>query len=177
MTRFLNKAGVDLKLQNLGIGDYLVSDMVCIERKRTDDFLDSLINKRRNLLEQIHRLKKGYEKPVLIIDGESLYGQRNVHLNVVRGVMTTISIDIYVPIIQQTKDEADTTSLLYVIAKREQRPTMTEINPHGKKPSASLKAQQEYLISALPNIGIVTARNLLRRFKTVEQILTASRKN
>jgi Fanconi anemia group M protein len=37
-----------------------------------------------------------------------------------------------------------------------------------------LREQQEYIISALSNIGIVTARNLLRRFKTVEGILAAS---
>ena len=174
VTRFLDKAGVDLKLRNLGIGDYIVSDRVCIERKSTVDFLDSLINKRRNLLEQILRMKKEYEKPVLVIEGDSLYGRRNVHPNVVRAVMATIAVDFSVPIIQ-TRDEADTASLIYVIARREQMPNKTEINPHGKKPSASLKEQQEYLISALSNIGIVTTRNLLRRFKTIEQILTASK--
>ncbi len=174
VTRFLEKAGVDLKLQNLGIGDYVVSDRVCIERKSTIDFLDSLINKQRNLLEQILRMKKEYEKPVLVIEGDSLYGRRNVHPNVVRAVMATIAVDFSVPIIQ-TRDEADTASLIYVIARREQIPNKTEINPHGKKPSASLKEQQEYLISALSNIGIVTTRNLLRRFKTIERILTASK--
>ncbi|MEA2075437.1 MAG: DEAD/DEAH box helicase [Euryarchaeota archaeon] len=174
VARFLEKAGMDLKLQNLGIGDYVVSDRVCIERKTTTDFLDSLINKRRNLLEQILRMRKEYEKPVLVIEGESLYGQRNVHPNVVRAVMATIAIDLSVPIIQ-TRDEADTASLLYVIAKREQMPNKTEINPHGKKPSASLTEQQEYLVSAVSNIGIVTARNLLRRFKTVEKVVTASK--
>ena len=174
VARFLEKAGMDLKLQNLGIGDYVVSDRVCIERKTTTDFLDSLINKRRNLLEQIIRMRKEYKKPVLVIEGESLYGQRNVHPNVVRAVMATIAIDLSVPIIQ-TRDEADTASLLYVIAKREQQPNKTEINPHGKKPSASLTEQQEYLVSAISNIGIVTARNLLRRFKTVEEVVTASK--
>jgi len=174
VARFLEKAGMDLKLQNLGIGDYVVSDRVCIERKTTTDFLDSLINKRRNLLEQILRMRKEYKKPVLVIEGESLYGQRNVHPNVVRAVMATIAIDLSVPIIQ-TRDEADTASLLYVIAKREQMPNKTEINPHGKKPSASLTEQQEYLVSAVSNIGIVTARNLLRRFKTVEKVVTASK--
>ena len=174
VARFLEKAGMDLKLRNLGIGDYVVSDSVCIERKSTTDFLDSLINKRRNLLEQILRMKNEYEKPVLVIEGESLYGQRNVHPNVVRAVMASIALDFSVPIIQ-TRDEADTASLLYIIAKREQQPNKTEINPHGKKPSASLKEQQEYFISALSNIGIVTTRNLLRRFKTVENVLTASK--
>ena len=174
MAKFLAKAGVDLKLQNLEIGDYVVSDRVCIERKTTLDFLDSLINKRRNLFDQIHRMKSEYENPLLVIEGESIYGQRNVHPNVVRAVMATIAIDFSVPILQ-TRDEADTASLIYVIAKREQLPNKTEVNPHGKKPSASLREQQEYLISALSNIGIVTTRNLLRRFKTVEGILTASK--
>ncbi|HUV02853.1 MAG TPA: DEAD/DEAH box helicase [Desulfobacteria bacterium] len=176
VARFLEKAGMDLKLQNLGIGDYVVSDKVCIERKTTTDFLDSLINKRRNLLEQILRMRKEYEKPVLVIEGESLYGQRNVHPNVVRAVMATIALDLSVPIIQ-TRDEADTASLLYIIAKREQQPNKTEINPHGKKPSASLKEQQEYFISALSNIGIVTTRNLLRHFKTAENVITASKED
>ncbi len=174
VAKFLAKAGVDLKLQNLEIGDYVVSDRVCIERKTTLDFLDSLINKRRNLFDQIHRMKSEYENPLLIIEGDSIYGQRNVHPNVVRAVMATIAIDFSVPILQ-TRDEADTASLIYVIAKREQMPNKTEVNPHGKKPSASLREQQEYLISALSNIGIVTTRNLLTRFKTVEGILTASK--
>lgn len=174
VARFLDKAGVELKLKNLGIGDYVVSDRVCIERKSTIDFLDSLVNKRRNLLEQIHRMKNEYEKPLLVIEGDSVYGQRNVHPNVVRAVLATIAVDFSVPIIQ-TRDEADTASLIYVIAKREQMPNPTEVNPHGKKPSASLTEQQEYFISALSNIGIMTTRNLLRRFKTIERILTASK--
>jgi len=174
VAKFLAKAGVDLKLQNLEIGDYIVSDRVCIERKTTLDFLDSLINKRRNLFDQIHRMKGEYENPLLVIEGDSIYGQRNVHPNVVRAVMATIAIDFSVPILQ-TRDEADTASLIYVIAKREQMPNKTEVNPHGKKPSASLREQQEYLISALSNIGIVTTRNLLTRFKTVEGILMASK--
>lgn len=174
VAKFLEKAGVDLKLRNLEIGDYVVSDRVCIERKSAIDFLDSLINKRRNLLEQIHRMKSEYEKPLLVIEGESIYGQRNVHPNVVRAVMATIAVDFSVPIIQ-TRDESDTASLIYIIAKREQMPNKTEPNPHGKKPSASLKEQQEYFISSLSNIGIVTTRNLLRRFKTIERILTASK--
>jgi len=174
VVRFLEKAGVNLKLKNLEVGDYVVSDRVCIERKTTSDFLDSLVNKKRNLLEQIKRLNSEYEKPLLIIEGESLYGHRNVHPNVVRAVMASIAIDYSVPILQ-TRDEADTASLIYIIAKREQMPNTRTINPHGKKPTASLKEQQEYFISALSNIGIVTTRNLLRRFKTIERVVTATK--
>lgn len=174
VARFLEHAGVELRLQNLGVGDYVVSDRICIERKSTTDFLESVINKRRNLFEQMLRMRKEYEKPVLVIEGESLYGPREVHPNVIRAVLASIAIDIAVPIIQ-TRDEADTASLLYVIAKREQQPVKKEITPHGKKPAASLKEQQEYFISALSNVGIVTTRNLLRHFKTVEKVMSASK--
>ena len=174
IARFLEKAGVALKLQNLEIGDYVVSNKVCIERKTGTDFLDSVIHKRRNLFEQIQRMKDEYEKPLLVIEGDSIYGQRNVHPNVVRAVMASIALDYSVPIIQ-TRDVADTASLIYIIAKREQVPIKTEVNPQGKKPSASLKEQQEYFVSALSNIGIVTTRKLLERFETLERIMAASK--
>jgi len=56
--------------------------------------LNSIVNKKRkrNLLEQINRLNNEYDKPLLIIEGESLYRHRNVHPNVVRAVITTRSI-------------------------------------------------------------------------------------
>ena len=38
---------------------------------------------------RINRLNSEYDKPLLIIKGESLYGHRNVHPNVVRAVITT----------------------------------------------------------------------------------------
>lgn len=174
IARFLEKAGVSLKLQNLAIGDYIVSDKVCIERKTVTDFLDTLINKRRNLFEQIQRMRNEYEKPLLVIEGDSIYGQRNVHPNVVRAVMASIALDYSVPIIQ-TRDVADTASLIYVITKREQMPNKTEVNPHGKKPTASLKEQQEYFLSALSNIGIMTTRKLLAKFKTIERIMAATK--
>ncbi len=174
VVRFLEKTGMNLILKNLEVGDYVVSDRVCIERKSTTDFIDSLVNKRRNLLEQMNRLKSEYEKPLLIIEGDSLYGHRNVHPNVLRAVLASIAIDYSIPILH-TRDEADTASLIYIIARREQMPNVREVSPHGKKPTTSLKEQQEYFISALSNVGIVTARNLLRRFKTIERVVTATK--
>ncbi|MHC1635944.1 MAG: DEAD/DEAH box helicase [Candidatus Methanospirareceae archaeon] len=174
VVNFLEKAGVEVILKNLEIGDYVISDKVCVERKRCEDFLNSLLKSRRGLLEQIHNLKNEYEKPLLIIEGESLYGVRNVHPNAIRAVMAAIAIDLGVPIIQ-TRDEADTASLIYIIAKREQMERREEVNPHGKKPTASLKEQQEYIVSSISNIGIVTAKSLLRRFKTIENIVKASK--
>ena len=44
---------------------------------------------------------------------------------------------------------------------------------HYKKPE-SIKEQQEYFVSALPNIGMGGARPLLKHFKSVKNIVNAS---
>jgi Fanconi anemia group M protein len=47
------------------------------------------------------------------------------------------------------------------------------VNPHGKKASRLLSEQQEYIISAIPEIGPAVARNLLRHFGSVEKVMSA----
>lgn len=119
VAKVLEKTSIDLKFQTLEIGDYVIADRVCIMRNGVTDIIDFWKNNRKNLLEQIYRMKKEYEKLLLIIEGDSIYGQRRVHPNEVRAVMASIAIDYSVPIIQ-TQDAAETASLLYFIAKREE---------------------------------------------------------
>ena len=44
--------------------------------------------------------------------------------------------------------------------------------PHSLKPS-SLKQQQEYIISGLPGVGAYLAKPLLKKFKSVKNIINA----
>ena len=64
---------MELRFMALEIGDYIVSDRLAVERKRTDDFACSLIDGKRNLFAQLSDLARVYEKPVLIIEGEDLH--------------------------------------------------------------------------------------------------------
>ena len=147
-----------------------------VERKTVSDFLDTLLNEKRDLLRQIQRLRSAYERPLLVIEGDSAYGLRDVPANVVRGVLAAIAVDFAVPILQ-TRDEMDTASLLYVLAKREQEEQRRRRVRQRQKPNAeraSLKETQEFLVASLPGVGMLTARNMLRHFRTVERIFTAS---
>ena len=45
---------------------------------------------------------------------------------------------------------------------------------HRIKKPLNLKEQQEYIISALPNIGPSLAKPLLKKFKTVKSIINAT---
>ena len=163
---------INLRLEKLSIGDFLLSSRVIIEYKTVQDFVDSIIDGR--LLTQLKELKK-YEKPILIIEGnEDIYSVRRIHPNAIRGMLITITVSYGIPIIQ-TKHAKETAEILIMIAKKEQLDEKTEITYHFAKP-LSLKEQQEYFISALPNIGMGGARPLLKHFKSVKNIVNASEK-
>ncbi len=173
VARELEKLGVEIILRTLEVGDYVISDRVGIERKTAEDFLSTLMDG-RDLFGQISDLVRTFERPLLIIEGEGLYTTRQIHPNAIRGVLASITIDFGVPVIF-SRDEEDTAALISVMAKREQAGAKKDINLHGKKTSLTLKEQQEYVISSLPEIGPAVARNLLRHFGSVEKIMAASR--
>jgi ERCC4-related helicase len=170
----LEKLGVEVILRTLEVGDYVVSDRVGIERKAAEDFLSTFLDG-RDLFSQISDLARAYRRPLLIIEGEGIYSKRQIHPNAIRGALSTVAIDFGVPVLF-TRDEEDTAALISVIAKREQASdSKKEINLHGNKTASTLPEQQEYLVSAISEIGPVVARNLLQHFGSVERIMKASR--
>ncbi len=173
VARSLEKLGVDVVLRTIEVGDYILSDRVGIERKTVEDFLSTLMDG-RDLFGQISDLSRTFDRPVLIIEGEGLYTARQIHANSIRGVLSSIAVDFGVPIIF-SRDEEDTAALIAIMAKREQTDEKRENSLHGKKTSLTLKEQQEYIISSLPEIGPAVARNLLLHFGSVEGVMSASR--
>jgi len=172
VAKVLDRLGMELSFAALEIGDYVVSDRLAVERKRTDDFASSLIDGKRNLFAQLLDLARVYEKPVLIIEGEELFTCRQLNPNAIYGSLVSIAIDFGVSILY-SRDEEETAAILKVLAKREQTENKREINPHGKKSASTLAEQQEYLISSISNIGPKAARNLLLHFGSVEAIMKA----
>ncbi|KKG17287.1 Hef nuclease [Methanosarcina sp. 2.H.T.1A.6] len=172
VAKTLDRLGMELSFEALEVGDYVVSDRLAVERKRTDDFASSLIDGKRNLFAQLSDLARVYEKPVLIIEGEDLFTSRQINPNAIYGSLASIALDFRVAILY-SRDEEETASILKILAKREQTENKHEINPHGKKSASSLVEQQEYLISSISNIGPKAARNLLLHFGSVEAIMLA----
>ncbi len=165
----LFEKGVAVRVQNLDAGDYVLSERVAVERKTAEDFVNSIIE--RKLFDQLLRLKKFYLKPILIIEGNGLYGRLSP--NAVRGALATIAVDFGIPIIQ-TANAEETAEILIAIARREQEGKERAVSPHVGKTKMTLREQQEYVVSAISDIGPVLARNLLEHFQTIERIATAS---
>ena len=162
--------GVKIELQKLDVGDYLLSENLCVEYKTISDFIESLIDKR--IFTQLKSMKK-YQKQLVIVEGmEDLYSERNIHPNAIRGMLATITVDYCIPLLN-TKTAEDTALLMAVIAKREQSNGKKEFTLHSLKP-LTLKEQQEYLVSALPGVGSVLSKPLLKKFGSVKKIVNAS---
>ena len=149
--------------------DYVVSDRVAIERKTTDDFVDSIIDRR--LFDQLIELKKHYLKPILIVEGDGIYKRLNP--SAIRGALATVIVDFGVPVIF-TKSPEETAEFIISLARREQLARDREVSPHYGKTKKTLKEQMEYVVSSISDIGPVIARNLLEHFQTIENIAKAS---
>ncbi|HET7324412.1 MAG TPA: DEAD/DEAH box helicase [Halococcus sp.] len=167
------RADCETRLETLAVGDYVLSDRVVVERKSVSDFLDTLTGGDRSVFEQVGDCARHYARPVVIIEGEDLYGERNVHPNAIRGALASLAVDFGASVLWTT-DESDTADLLHVIAGREQDMAEREVSVHGEKGAKTLTEQQEYVVSAIADIGPVTARALLEEFGSVEAVMTTN---
>ncbi len=162
---------VDVRLEHLDSADYVLSERLGVEIKTVADFADSIIDGR--LLEQLKYLKQDFEKSIVIVEGEQdLFSARNIHPNAIRGMLATIAVSYGIPILF-TKNPKDTAALLKIIAKREQEEAGNDFSLHSNRKPTTLKEQQEYLVSCLPNIGSSLAKELLKQFGSPKGVFDA----
>jgi len=166
------REGVETRLETLEVGDYVLSDRVVVERKTVEDFLDTLTGGDRSLFEQVGDAARHYGRPVVIVEGEDLYGRRNVHPKAIHGALASLAVDFGASVMH-TGGEGETADLLEVIATREQEEGRREVSVHGEKQSRTLAEQQEYVVAAIAEVGPVTARALLEEFGSVEAVMSA----
>ncbi|WP_267161242.1 DEAD/DEAH box helicase [Halovenus salina] len=166
------REGIETRLETLEVGDYVLSDRVVVERKAVEDFLATLTGGDRSLFEQVGDASRHYGRPLVIIEGEDLYGRRNIHPKAINGALASLAVDFGASVMQ-TGSEEETADLLEVIATREQEEEDREVSVHGEKQSKTLTEQQEYVVASVAEVGPVTARSLLREFGSVEDVMTA----
>jgi ERCC4-related helicase len=172
VTRELSKLGAVVRSDTLSVGDFVLSDKVVVERKDVDDFASSIIDGR--LFEQVARLKETYQKPIILVEGQTLTGSGRVRPEAMMGAYASVLIDFGIPIVW-TQKPSETAQLMFAIARREQIQEkrapriMTEPKP------TTLEEQQEFIVSSLPNIDSTRAKKLLTSFQTVQRVFMASK--
>ena len=166
----LSDMGAAIQLERLPHGDFAIGDRILVERKTARDFVDTLIE--RDLLGQMKAMAEASTRPVLVIEGGDIYAQRDIHPNAIKGVLAALTVDMGVSLLY-TRDAEDTAQMLFVLAKREES-ERGERKVHPHKSYHSVKEEQEYIVSAFPEIGLRNARILLSHFGSVQKIVNAS---
>jgi Fanconi anemia group M protein len=111
----------------------------------------------------------------MIIEGENIY-HTFLHPNAIRGALASIAIDFKIPIIQ-TQNETDTAFMLKRIALRQQdKDSKKEVSIRTQTKPVMLPEQQLFIVESFPSIGPVNAKNLLRHFKTIKNLINANKK-
>lgn len=165
----LRKMGAIVKESQLPVGDFILSDRVCVERKTRNDFEQSIIDGR--LFQQLPRLSESFEKPIVVVEGEKF--DERVGRNAVLGAISAILLDFNASIFF-TRDEQRTAELLFAIAKREQVTEKKPIRLKGYKRALTISQQQRMLVETLPGVGPKLAKALLAYFGTPENVFTAN---
>ncbi|MDO5843628.1 MAG: DEAD/DEAH box helicase [Methanocorpusculum sp.] len=172
----LSAADAKISLAQLPVGDYAAGSRVLIERKTIQDFVDTLVD--RDLFGQIKSLSESSIRPVLIIEGGTiadLYEVRNISQNAVRNTLASIAVDFDVSILF-TKDADETAEMIYAFARRDVG-EKHEKTLHRAKSSKSMNESVEYILTAFPDVGPKAAREILRRFGSLKNIVSASKED
>ncbi|MGI0141867.1 MAG: ERCC4 domain-containing protein [Candidatus Micrarchaeales archaeon] len=159
----LEESGVELTFAQLPVGDYILSDRICVERKTSSDLEGSIINSR--LFDQLERLKASFEKPMLIIEGNGF----RLRSNVILGTVLKAYIDYAIPVIW-SGDALETADILSAISKREQEHKTHEPRFVGIKKAYTEDQWQLLILSSIPGVGTKLAMNLLKHFKSIRNI-------
>ncbi|MDY6771176.1 MAG: DEAD/DEAH box helicase [Candidatus Nanohaloarchaea archaeon] len=171
LAKKLSQREATVRTKRLEVADFLVSDRTAVERKSAADFVDSIIDQR--LFPQLKEMTGQFDQPVLLIEGEDLYGHRDVHPNAIRGALSSIALDYQVPILW-TGDEKETADTLVALAKREQEEQDREVTIRGERSPRSETELQKYIVAGLPNVSDKLAGRLLQHFGSVRDVFAAS---
>ncbi len=169
IVRILSLLGINLKLEQLPVADYVISERVGIERKSSQDFNDSIKDGR--LFNELIELKNNFERSILILEGDPLENS-NINENALYGAITSIILNLGITI-YKTKNPEETATFLFQMAKKEQSEKTTQMKLRFEKAPLDLSHLLEFIIAGIPGVNYSRAKNLLNEFKTLQQIFNS----
>jgi len=160
----LRERGVNVKIETLEKGDYILSDMCAVERKTVQDFVYTLT--RRYLFEQLFKLKEVYPKSLIVLEGylPIIYKFSRIQPVSVWGAMFNLAKNGIA--IVNTTSYKETVDFLYVAARQEQIVEKRHPTIHPIKKCETIEDAQIYLIASLPLVGREKAISILKTYQT-----------
>lgn len=152
----------------LDVGDVEIGPRIVVERKTVADFAASLADGR--LFHQARRLAAGVEAPLLVVEGADGLPTHPRPATALRGVLAALLVGFRLSLLR-TLSRDETVEFLVTIARHESRRQARTSS--GTSPPRPAQRVQLDVLGAIPGIGDVRARRLLRRFGSVPAVLGA----
>ena len=166
----LMRRGIDVSVEKIACGDYIINNRITIERKTASDFVVSIFDGR--LFKQASRLKTNTKIPLFLIEGNPFRTDINIDRCAVRGAILTVQTIYYLPVVYSRAKE-ETVQVMRHMAHLSEKNADTVPLRGGYRPR-KLNSRQLYLLQGLPGIGPQIAKRLLKRFGSVSKALAAS---
>ncbi len=166
VVRTLSLIGVNLKLEQLPVADYVISERVGIERKSAKDFNDSIIDGR--LFTELSELREKFSRPILILEGDP-FKTSNISENALYGAITSIIVNLGISI-YKTDNSIETAQFLYQLAKKEQSSTKSSLKLRFDKAPIETSRLLEYIVAGIPGVNTHRAKSLLKELKTLQNV-------
>ena len=164
--------GVEVTVQRLVLGDYLLDERLLFERKTLRDFAVSLKDGR--LFEQGVRLAASPLQKAIILEGRaSDLADSGMRREALQGALISLTLFLGIPLLRSA--DADESARLMLYAARQFDHIARQMPPRlfkGKRPKGKHKTQLR-ILQSLPGIGPSAAHNLLEQFGSIEAVLTA----
>jgi len=168
----LTAKGVTVIFKMLDVGDYIVNNVVGIERKTASDYINSLIDGR--LFEQLSKLKERFDKTLLIVEGDiykALKG-RNIHRNAILGSHVSLFLDLGVFILY-SRNEEETAELIKRIGLHKIK-TSLGLHIPRKSGASDIIDWQKFVLQCFPHIGPKIAQRILEYFGSIYAFCNAT---
>ena len=171
----LKSRNIEVKRDQLEIGDYLLPDSTVIERKTVSDFLSSIIDGR--IWMQAKNLTQ-YENPMIVIETQNKW--KNFYFSnakyphkVYYSTISTLAYSFSIPVIT-VDSRYDTIDFLEALWKKiTSKPASRPVKK--MRQTASFDEVRENVLAQIPGISIVKAKALLHNLKTIQKIAEANK--
>lgn len=162
----LAAAGLDVRLTDLPVGDYVIGAGLAVERKGPHDLGSSIRDGR--IFDQAVRLQSAFAQAVLLIEGEP----RGIAEDAWRGAVCRLVEDGFT--VLHSLDAEDSAAWIIRLAKRARRagPTTPTVGPRRAPRHPS--AQAEAMLSVVPGISPTMARSLLASYGSLAAVASAA---
>lgn len=164
----LESMGAEIEVRQLQAGDYQLSDRLIVERKTRADFESSVVDGR--LFTQVSNLCSSVPRVVLLVEGEQ--AEPRLSRASLLGAYSSLISDFGCALFF-TRSPSATAEMLLALARHEQLSKKQPLSVYAKRKARTIAEQQRAIVESLPSVGPTLARELLKYFDTVENVMSA----